>query len=160
MSTPKTSPEQLQLWASGAETPPRERRNLTYERGLSYLKRQLQNAVAQIPEYEVAEVDRAVRDPKTGAVVIDHDGLPKVERVRVSKRSIVAKPWLEKIAEQEATYREFLSQTNDERQDDQEALQKALKNEFGPGADRTGLHREVDAFAREFMAKRRADKAA
>jgi hypothetical protein len=158
MSTPKPSPEQLQRWASGEETPPRDRRNLTYERGRAYLVRQMNAEIGQIPEYDVAEIDRAVRD-KAGAVVIDHDGLPKIERVRVSKRSVVAKPWLERIAALEAQYRDFLSQTNEERQDDQDALQKALRGEFGDPADRKGLHREIDAFAREFMAKRRAKAA-
>lgn len=159
MST-NPSPEQLQRWASGAETPPPNRRNLTFERGLIYLKRQMNHAIAQVGEHEVAEIDRVVW-ADNGAPVMAPDGLPKVERVRVSRRSVVVKPWLEQIQRAEAEYRSFLARTSEDRQDDQDALQKALKNEFGTGSDRTGLHQEIEAFARDFLAKRHAaEKAA
>ncbi|HEU4583286.1 MAG TPA: hypothetical protein VFS67_33745 [Polyangiaceae bacterium] len=159
ITSPAPSQDQLQRWVSGAETPPADRRNLTYERGIAYLKRQLQHAISQVPEYAVAEIDRVVWGDN-GAPVMDPDGLPKVERVRVSQRSVEARPWLERIKRAEAEYRAFLTRTSEERQDDNDALQKALEREFGPSNDRAGLHREVEAFAQDFLAKRRAAKAA
>lgn len=127
-------------------------RHLTLERQLKFMRRELDNAVARIPEWETAEIDKPRRDAAGQYEIDPKTGLVEIDRVRVSKRSVVARPYVEQINRLQDEYRAFLRVTPDERERRQDELQKALKNAFGDkpahGLDES---RERSDFARAYQ---------
>lgn len=127
----KLTPAEIDAIATGKQEGKAPFRHLTFERQLKFMRRELDNAVARIPEWETAEIDKPRRDA-AGQYEIDRTtGLVEIDRVRVSKRSVVARPYVEQINRLQDEYRAWLRVTPEERERRQDELQKALKNHFG-----------------------------
>lgn len=150
----KLDPEQIERIVNGQEPAPQSHRNLTKERQLAYASRSLAEATSKIEPWETVEIDQPRRD-KHGNFVM-RDGLPEIDRVRVSKRAVVSKPFIEQLEQLKASYRTLLSKSNEDRATEDYELQCAIEREFGKPNDRAGLHVEVAAFARDWRAKRAA----
>jgi hypothetical protein len=79
---------------------PAKVRNLTYENLRLIVEGKKQEAMAAVPEFEAVEVAVPARDAKGD--VIKKNGFPLLEKQLVTKRSLIAAQWDEKIASLDA----------------------------------------------------------
>lgn len=151
---PSLPAEQIERIISCAEDAPTSHRHLTLERQLKVLRKRLTDMLALIPEWETVEIDQPKRE-KDGTVKTGPDGYPVIDRVKASKRSVVAKPFLEQLAPIEAQYRARLAKSNDEHAEDAAELKRAIEREFGEKPqDHFGHSKEIAEFAADFRARK------
>jgi uncharacterized metal-binding protein len=82
---------------------PNTTRNLTLERQIAHLERQKRDALAPISAIETVVMPLVKRNPKTGEVILDSDGVPVIVDKRVLKRTAIAQEHDDRIAKFKAT---------------------------------------------------------